>query len=504
MMKRFLGPLDADEDKEFHNHLVLQEQVSELVTLESQIIYGAKGMGKTALRRALTELEKDAFFATGTFDIDKLSFQRLHADLDRLQETTGDEMMTLARAMWQNVIAISFLEVMCKRAPKESAFCQAVNAVLKEEQFTGRDTRNRILNQIQRFVERLGRIGMEEDTSKHYSPLEIRRMAVDRFPPTQELERLLLEARNLVKPTGKVVAICIDGFDTIVEHLPESRKIVFAGLIDAIYRLSKDPLFSDVLCVKAFLPKELTHEARSVTWDADKFLYNTIHLHWEEGNLKEFIRKRLITHSRGPKRADFDTVWHEFMPTTVRNDVHEINESSFAYILRHTQFRPRQLLYQVQMILNGWDSKSSAPFRVDSSFVPSRVAASNRTLAEHALEQLEYARTGVATFVRSFSGSTNTITYGDCFSKISRMFGAEPVENRAIFDELFDFGVIGVARRESVNRGATACKVRFVYAGEGVMKIHPNDDDIVALSPMFHDFCGCTQSHYGAVIPSTV
>lgn len=504
MSKRFLGPLDADGDKDFRSHLVHQEQWMVIVSPESNIVYGSKGVGKTALRRTLTELEKDKFFATCTINIDKLSFQRLHADLDRLGETTGDEVMSLARAMWQNVIAVSFLEALHDRVPENTEFREKVTAILHDEQFTGRDVRNRILNQVQRFVERLGRIGMEEDPVSEYGTLEVRRMAVDRFPPTVAMEKLLAEAREIVASSGKPVVICIDGFDSIVDHLPESRKAVFAGLIDAIYRLSKDQFFSEVLCVKAFLPKELTHEARSVVWDADKFLYNTFYLHWDDESLREFIFKRLFAHARSGKRADFDTVWHEFMPTVVRNDTHGIDESSFSYILRHTQFRPRQLLFHVQTILDNWDLKPNSPFRVDGSFIPSTIAATNRTLAELAVKQLEYARPGVSSFVRSFGGGTNTITYADCFSKIARMFGVDPVANREIFDELFDFGVIGVARREGVTKGAATCKVRFVYAGKGVSTIHAADDDVVALCPMLHDYCGCTQSQYGAVIPSIV
>lgn len=502
--KRFLGPLDADWDVHFRDHLVLQDQVMELMLPESHIVYGAKGSGKTALRRALTEMEARSFFTTGTINIDHLSIQRLHVELDRLKDTTGDEVMSLARSVWRNVIAISFLEVMRDRVPEKDVFCRRVTDVLQDEQFTDRDTPNRILNQVQRFFEKLGNLTAQGDPKDNGRDTESRRMIVDRFPPSVLMEELLTEAHAIVVASGKAVAICIDGFDSIVDHSPESRKAVFAGLIDAIYRLAKDKALSEILCVKAFLPKELTHEARSPVWDADKFLYNTVTLHWDDVSLKEFIVKRLAPHARSQKKTDFDSIWHEFMPAVVRNSVHEFDETSFDYILRHTQFRPRQLLFHVQSILDKWDRKPNSPFRVDGSFIPSTVAASNRVLAELAVEQLEYARPGVGSFVRSFGGGTSTISYSECYSKIARMFGSEPLESRRIFDELFDFGVIGIARRENVIKGASKFKVRFVYAGEGVSRIHAAEEDVVALSPMFHDLCGCTQSQYGAVIPSPV
>jgi hypothetical protein len=263
-------------------------------------------------------------------------------------------------------------------------------------------------------------------------------------------------------------------------------------------------MMSRAMCVKAFLPKELTQEARAVVWDADKYPYNTLNIHWDDESLKEFILKRLRPHLRAARRFDFDAIWSEFMPTTVRNLVHGIEEPSFSYIVRHTQFRPRQLLFHIQMILDKWDEKSPA-FRVDASFIPPAVAASNRKLAQFAVNQLEYARPGLVAFMRSFGGATSTISYAECFSKIGRLFGTNsPLKTRKIFDELFDFGVLGAARRVAVADGRSTFAVRFVYAGEAVSPIQPIDDDIVAVCPMFHDFCGCTPSLYGAVMPSPV
>jgi replication-associated recombination protein RarA len=103
--RRFLGPLDAAEDEKFREHFVRQDQLRALVSDESHIVYGAKGGGKTALRRALTEIENAAFYATGTIDLDTLSFQRVHVELEKACQATGADVMSLARATWRNVIA---------------------------------------------------------------------------------------------------------------------------------------------------------------------------------------------------------------------------------------------------------------------------------------------------------------------------------------------------------------------------------------------------------------
>ena len=57
----------------------------------------------------------------------------------------------------------------------------------------------------------------------------------------------------------------------IVDHSAESRRAIFAGLIDAIDKCSSDALFVNAFSFKAFLPQELTDEANAIVWDSDKF-----------------------------------------------------------------------------------------------------------------------------------------------------------------------------------------------------------------------------------------
>jgi hypothetical protein len=501
--KRFLGPLDAADDKQLQHYFISPEDVADILEPQSDVIYGGKGIGKTALRRALTELHRSKFFATGTIDLNNINFLRVYQELEKLERATGEDPVALARVTWRNVIVMYFLELVAENASNET-LREAVDHLLKDEYFSQRNAPTRVLNQIQRFFERLGAIALEDDDGRSTVDLvETIRSTVEDFPRSVEFRKVLSAACEAVRATGKKVVVCVDGFDTIVDHFPASRKAIFAGLIGAVYRLSDDPAVTDALCVKGFLPKELTHEARAIDWDRDKRLYNTKYLFWDESSLKEFIARRLTPHLRS-KKTDFDGIWHEFMPKEARNSVHGIDEPSFGYILRHTQFRPRQLLYQVQMILNGWDSKSN-DFRVDRSFLPPSVAASNKKLADLAVNQLEYARPGIGSFIRSFGGSTSTVRYDECFSKITRMFEPDsPITARKIYEELFDFGVLGLARCSSIVSNGTIIKVRFVYVGEGITAPYANDDDIVALCPMFHDYAGCTRSEYGAVVPSAV
>jgi hypothetical protein len=502
--KRFLGPLDAADDPHFKDNFVPQDEIYALATSQSHIVYGAKGVGKTALCRAITELDRDTYFASGIIDLNTLSFERVHTELEKLKDATGEATLALARATWTNVIVMYFLELVKNHRSTRGTLAAKIDDLLRAEYFSARSASTRLLNQVERIFQRLGAIGLYGDFGRdNYGVTETKRMAVDQFPPSETFREILEAACKIVVASHRSVAVCIDGFDSIVDHEADSRKAIFAGLVDAIYRLAGDPLLRRTLCVKAFLPKELTHEARKINWDADKFLYNTRQVQWTQDTLQEFLAKRLSRLLKA-KKTDFDGIWHEFMPRTVHNAVHKLDEDSFQYILRHTQFRPRQLLFHMQSILDRWDHKSKV-FKVDSSLIPSTVAASNKLLAELAVNQLEYSLPGISTFMRSFGGLTSTISYSECYSKIARMFEkTAAVEVRGIFEELFDFGVLGVARRSGVADGGATVRVRFSYAGKGVISVNAAEDDIVAVAPMFQDYCGCMPSAYGAVVPSIV
>ena len=504
--KRYLGPLDAAADRDLQTHFVSQDDLAELLEPQSHIIYGAKGAGKTAMRRAISEIHRDSFFATGTVDLDTLSFEKVHRELDRLHDTTGEEITSLARTIWRNVLLGYCLEFVKEKVTDDAPMDKQIQDVLQAEQFVDRKAPDRVHNQIVRLFNALGKWGTPDSLDVTKRPLtEEQRLALDGFSSTQPLADLLQRCVRKVTDSNsptKPVAVCIDGFDSIIDHDPKSRGAIFVGLVDAVYRFCRDQEFSNAFCFKVFLPRELTQEARDKEWDADKFLDATCLLHWSEDSLKDFLVKRLVQHSKSYKRSEptFEAVWHEFMPTTVRNSVYDIDEPSFPYILRHTQFRPRQLLFQVQSLLDDWDKKSN-DFRIAASFIPKTVSKSSRKQSENTVAQLEYALPGLGNFLRSWGGGLNMVPFGDCFSKIKRVFNLDDnVKARQVFDELFEFGVLGVAREEGSPRNRSI-QVRFSYVGDGVLhKMQPEEENLIALCPMFADYFDCKPSPF-AVIP---
>ena len=132
-----------------------------------------------------------------------------------------------------------------------------ISAFLKEEDFSDGDSNNKLLAYIERIFMLIGQVGLDEP----HKPVPLgltknQRNIINAFP-TQPRARLLLEECSVtVRKSAKVCLVCLDGFDSIVDHTPDSRKAIFAGLIDAVHRCSSDPLFLNAFSFKAFLPQE--------------------------------------------------------------------------------------------------------------------------------------------------------------------------------------------------------------------------------------------------------
>src|SRR5262249_34111968 len=354
MARRFLGDLDAAADHNFKNHFVESPNLRRILTNRSDIIYGSKGVGKTALRRALTELNKEFFYVAKTIDLDQISFVKVHMGLSKLKDTTQTEVATLARNTWRNILAIYCLEAVAEQLPNSNSLKVQIEKLLDQEGFQETNASYRVENHIERILIRIAKAGTEGSAPTPLGLNSRQRIVVDRFPSNPEVESLLTQCSKVVEKSGKFVLVCIDGFDSIVDHSPESRKAIFAGLIDAIHRCSRERLLTRAFCFKAFLPQELTDDAHAIIWDYDKHIQNTHYLRWTELEFQNFLKKRLLLYGK-PRRNNFLNVWHEFMPEKVRNNSHRIEEESFKYILRHTLYRPRQILLHVQMILDRWD-----------------------------------------------------------------------------------------------------------------------------------------------------
>jgi hypothetical protein len=502
--RRSLGDLDAATDPSFRDHFVESLDLLRINTRSSDIIYGMKGVGKTALRRALTDLHADRYFHTRTVDLDQINFPHVYSALLEINRSSRADVTALARKAWLNVLSVYCLETVADALSENDELKTRIKEFLAGKGFPETESpHNLLIRVISGLLTWVAGIGVDKEEhlkgAGDSQPLTL----MNDLSLNSSLRALLLESCALIERSGKGVLICLDGFDSIVEHNADSRKAIFAGLIDAVYRCTKDPAFSKGFGFKAFLPQELTEEARNTVWDSEKYIFNTHSLKWSEKNFQDLIAKRLRPYAK-TKSTAFGDIWRDFMPERLTNPSHKTDESTFSYVLRHTLYRPRHLLIQLQFLLDRWDESHSS-FRIDPSFIPAVVAQTNQKLAERVVSQLALAHPTLPSFLRSWTRSSNTILLSDFLSRIGRYFNCPgPQEAGEVFDSLFNFGIFGLARASEIKKGQKNSSFQFGFVGDriaGNLSTMFMPNDVVALSPMLSEYCGCTISEYGAVIP---
>jgi hypothetical protein len=504
-MKRPLGDPDAMQDKGFPEHFVSSGDLDAILNNSTMVIYGSKGSGKSALRRALTEINKKFYCAAGTIDFDDISFAQVYSDLEKINKTTQAEIPLVARAAWRNVLALFVVELISDTLAEGHNLRKRIRSFLATHRgLKHADTNNRLLAWIEKIFARIEEYALvNEATFAGLSPDQ--RMEAVAFPGVAGLTELLKEAADHCRALGKHALVCLDGFDSIVDHTPESRSAIFAGLIDAIDRNRTDPIFEGAICFKAFLPAELTEDAHLLLWDADKRPLNFTHrLHWSIPEFHDFVAKRLapFTRTRG---ASFRENWSEIFPVTVHNKTYDVEEDTFMYILRHTLHRPRHALIQLQRLLDEWDAKGTST-KIDPHFIPPVVSRTNADLAEKTVDQLSRRMPSIYSFVWSFRNSLDVIPQPDFVQRLRKHFSEHvPAGIDLIAKELYDLGLFGIAlpeeERYESGRGFIRCRFGSIGPRQRGRILQWEATDLIAISPMLHEFCGLKESNHGAIVP---
>jgi hypothetical protein len=500
--KRSLGEFDAMRDKSFHDHFVSSLDLDAVLNNSTMVVYGSKGTGKSALRRALTEINCERYCATGTIDFNDLSFMQVYSDLVKIQSTTQAEIPMVARSTWLNVLALFAIETVGAELPGQDPLRQRIAAFLeKHRSLQARNTNNRLLAWLEKVFARLEQCVTDADTASLGLTLKQRMEAVA-FPGLEELSELLLAVTARCRESGKLALICLDGFDTIVDHHPESRSAIFAGLITALYHNRHDPIYEGAVCFKAFLPMELTEEAHSLLWDADKHPSSFTHrLHWSMSEFHLFVAKRLRPHTK-TRGSSFRENWDEIFPSIVHNRVHDLEEDAFNYILRHTLHRPRHVLTQLQRLLDEWDAAYDTT-RIDPSFIPAIVAQTNVELAELTVHQLSRRTPNIYSFIYSFRGTPNIHPQADFVQRLRKYFLGSPgtADIELIAKELYDLGLFGIVEQRATERWIVRCRFGSIGPRPRGRTLPWGSTDLIAISPMFQELCGLKESEHGPIIP---
>ena len=179
--KRDFGAIDAHKDDNFENHFIEVQSLEKIIDDDSDIIYGLKGSGKTALCRALTEIHQNKYHTTKVIDLDNISFSQIHAALEKFRITSNKEVVKLASNTWRNVLLLYALEAISEKELANSPLRRKIEILLTKGHYLSPKTNNRLIAFIQNLLTRVKNIGLAEPENNKFAKVDTLHLAISKL-----------------------------------------------------------------------------------------------------------------------------------------------------------------------------------------------------------------------------------------------------------------------------------------------------------------------------------
>ncbi|MEA2562330.1 MAG: hypothetical protein QOH06_3834 [Acidobacteriota bacterium] len=307
-----------------------------------------------------------------------------------------------------------------------------------------------------------------------------------------------LERQKILDMVERPIIIVIDTlehYDKNNETLMTSMAALLQCAADFNLRYSKRGKH-----IKLFMSGELfPHLVEEVVSNPTKTVRDPVFLHWQPSDLLRLICWRLYnflqTHFPGQLKASVseinwddpvdvtEKVWRPCFGWEVTNP-QGIQERTFSYILRHTQMRPRQLIYLCNQIANISIRKGTFP-RISEEDIRLGVEEGQEALAQEILNSYSGVYPQVPRISDALSGMP-MVFGGNDLDKIAKQsawaWPAGTYSSNNFRRLVAEIGVVGRVREQSeVDR---YIGVEFEYLQKD--RLYLSHKDKCAIHPMFY------------------
>lgn len=453
-------------------------------TTHPNIILGRRGAGKTAY---LYFLKFDGGFSFATSIDSAQVFREVSMEISQRvsERASGSEIIVETTAkLWRTLLLTtmlkSFWTQLHNRPPLHSSNeMNTIEAFLETSGLKQKRSVRRILSHM---------IGMFENLSD--KNLEF----VEEFLSEYWWEEAGFgdawnAAINLMHKHGIRGALLIDSLEQFPMH-EKPMADALGGLLHFIGQLELEYLPVDItLCFQA----ELYREFSGLSRNPEKDLQRVLTMHWEPMELLQICGHRfsLFLNSNAqlfpipvetlPDRPSRDEVlefWRQFLPEKITNRYGN-EESSLAYILRHTQLLPRHMIsllnQMVRLALAARDVR--LPFVGEDVLRGVRLGEENICLGVLSGFEMKYPQAR-SVIEKVLPNIANLSTYAE-LQRTNNRYGKGQMATDGMVEMLIRMGILGTLEKQT--EYYDIC--RFDYTFNGTMPYSTNEQ--FGLHPAF-------------------
>jgi hypothetical protein len=463
------GPADANEkDINFKVKFVESIYITPILTDQISFITGEKGSGKSAIRKWLMQEGVDFTYKNSIY-FNQLGYKSISNSLKYISQITEIEEISIMSSYWKFILIIEAIKVFLKDNPS-GKFQTKINKYLKKRMLENKkpfSIFNILLSTSHEFIKDYTssnsiRAASAEDYELPNGTTPRILEFIKTFPFNEDdFLQLKEEFINLLVAEEKRILLCLDGFD---EFRPsgvnenQSVQIIFDGLMSAISELNTIENIESKIIFKAFIPHDRYVEAK--LREIDKIKFSSRSIKWTHETLQDFLFRRMRIHHDLSNKGKFGQLWREiFDAKSVKNIQYKINEEIFDYIVRHTQYRPRQLQSHLRTLADRCIDRK--PTEEDIRIC---VAETCTGLATDFIQEYAIDHPNLDSFLRGFKGKYNVMPFLE-FSKIVKEAMdrfASPLSTKDKIIRLYEISFFGVIHQFDGQRTENIGRARYI------------------------------------------
>ena len=273
--------------------------------------------------------------------------------------------------------------------------------------------------------------------------------------------------------------------------------------------------------IKCFIPDELFEEFTG--WNPHKADDSVVFLEWKYKELLHFICKRYMTYLKDNYNDDeieehelkwditdknskdsLRTFWDIFFPETIK-DRFGANEDCFNYILRHTQNKPRQVLYIVNKIIKIAEDRGHAPNKITEEDVYDGIHKDLGLLIRDDFKPFSDQYDRLTNYIKTmFQGESNVLagrSVKTCIKKYISYYTKVGLDEEKVMKMLLRSGLLGLVSDKKTEKKLsegiiTVYHTYFDYLLTGHLD-EIQDDRLYAIHSILADYC----RKYGGLKP---
>lgn len=528
----WLGDFDGSKDEYLFDCFVDTPAHADALDGKIFAIRAFKGSGKTAFIRKIRRCSKNSCADKGScklerkfceingnyivipVDVRQISFEMIF----QLSKSQNDPRIDIANILRDIIKLYSVVKIKEAFAKREDCTDQSARL---EKYFKSQEIAKHSKNLLKSVLVDIEKFATKNDAVA----TTIAGIFLKEGSTLDDLCRACYEA---LKESNTIALIMLDKFDVIIDLFKHGEKDRFyyhqtiaASLIELAYN-DEDPedmhefeFPNRKMQLKIFFPEDLFLLLNMR--DMQKYNTRIMQLKWSRDDLYDLTSRRILhfLKKNGMKNLDKGETFQKVFPKKIRNTTFNADEDVFDYIIRHTFFRPRDILQlcseifsefiRKQKITNQEEFINALP--VDEQSIKDGVKAGSSDIAKYLL--IEFETSDLEKALNAIRKKSHVVEYSVLYSSLNKVFDYERKDIKDIINTLYKIGCIGVIRsgnpkvpetyssRKSVRNGNIEYVSLFSYSWNG--NVNVEDSDTIAISPVLYDPLEIKPNDYGIV-----